>query len=315
MTYGYGASRDPTDVVGRRIFAYVIDILLTLIGFVTVLSLVDYQHRTGAPGDACAILRAQGAPISGAAYHATCIRIGSHAWLWNRGDFLTAVDVAALIAILNIVVLQAVTGASIGKHALGLQVVDDKGESAGFGRVIVRSLFLVVDGVIVLIGLVSVLVTHFHRRIGDFAGGTFVVGKASVGRPVGVVSGAVPYGGAVFAAPGADPVMGNVYAPPAPVAPDPAWTAPRMPAPPSGSQWSAPPGSAPPAPTAPPPRVEPVPRAPVPAPPPVPPAAVPPTPAQPKRPESAPAHERLPDPEAWWDTAIGADLPESEEQP
>ena len=28
MTYGYGAPRDPTDVVGRRIFAYVIDILL-----------------------------------------------------------------------------------------------------------------------------------------------------------------------------------------------------------------------------------------------------------------------------------------------
>jgi len=53
----------------------------------------------------------------------------------------------------------------------------------------------------------------------------------------------------------------------------------------------------------------------MPAPPPVPPAAVAPTPAQPTVPESAPAHERLPDPESWWDTAIGADLPESEEQP
>jgi uncharacterized RDD family membrane protein YckC len=310
MTYGYGAPRDPTDVVGRRIFAYVIDILLTLIGFVTVLSLAHYEHRTGAPGDACAILRAQSAPISGAAFHATCISIGSHVWLWKRGDFLTAVGVAALIAILNIVVLQAVTGASIGKHALGLQVVDDKGKSAGFGRVVVRSLLLVVDGVIVLIGLVSVLVTHFHRRIGDFAAGTFVVGKSSVGSPVGVTSGAVPYGGAAFAAPGLDPGMGNVHLPPAPLAPDPGWAVPRTPAPPAGSQWSAPP--APLAPTAPPPapRVEPV--SPVPAPPPVP---VAPTPAQPTVPESAPAHERLPDPEAWWDTAIGADPPASEEQP
>jgi len=101
-----------------------------------------------------------------------CVQAGSRAWLWKRGDFLTAVDAAALIGVLNLVVLQAVAGASVGKLAFGLRVVDEQGNSAGFGRTIVRWLLLVVDGGIFLIGLITMLSTRFHRRVGDLAAGT-----------------------------------------------------------------------------------------------------------------------------------------------
>ena len=85
-------------------------------------------------------------------------------------------------------VLQAVTGASIGKHALGLRVVDEQGRKAGLGRTIVRWLFLIIDGGIFLIGLITALVTHPHRRVGDLVAGTYVVarrapGEQSVCRP------------------------------------------------------------------------------------------------------------------------------------
>ena len=314
MAYVYGAPRDPTDVVGRRITAYAIDTMFVLIGFVAVLALMTHQHRTGVPGDACAILRAQSAPTSGAAYHATCIRIASQAWLWKRSDLMIAVAVAALIGILDLLVLQAVTGASIGKHALGLTVVNEQGRPAGFGRTAVRWLFLVVDGGIFLIGLISVLVTHFHRRVGDFAAGTYVVLKAGTGLPVGVTREAVPYGGAVFAAPA--PGLGggslrDAYPSPVPVQVPvpmpfaPGWGVAQPPPPPAAasSAWSTPPSapppmappaaSAPPAPPVPaaPPAVQwapPTAPSPVPAAPPPAPAAPPPAPAAPPFAPAAP---------------------------
>jgi len=348
MAYVYGAPRDPTAVVGRRFAAYVIDGLLVLIGFFAVLSRMHYQHRTGAPGDACAILRAQSSLIAGAAKHPVCIHIASHAWLWKRGDFLIAVSVAALIGILNLVVLQAVTGASVGKYALGLQVVDEQGRPAGFGRTIVRSLLLVIDAGIFVVGLVAVLTTRFHRRIGDFAAGTYVVANSSAGSTIGVTPAAVPYAGPVFAAPGPGPcpVVDVVPAAapfaPAPAAPVAGWGVPQAPAPPAApsSAWTIPPSATRPAPppaqpptapaASPPPaaRVEPPPAplppvVPAPAPPPpVVPAPAPPPPVVPAGARSTvsatkpgPMPERVPDPERWWDTAIPADPPDGEEQP
>src|SRR5438094_983775 len=49
-----------------------------------------------------------------------------------------------------------------------------------------------------VVGLVTSLVTHPHRRVGDMVGGTFVVGTADAGRPVQASYAAQPaYAGAV----------------------------------------------------------------------------------------------------------------------
>jgi hypothetical protein len=220
---------------------------------------------------------------------------------------------------------------------LGLVVVDVHGDPAGFGRTIVRSLLLVLDGGIFLIGLIAVLSTRLHRRIGDLAAGTFVVAKASAGQPIAIAPSTVPYGGPVFAAPGAG-APGGFAAPVAPTSFAPGWgvaqapalpaaPTPAIPRPPASAAWNAPPGVVPPA--APPPALPapPVPSMPPPAPaPPVPPpsapipaTALPTTPLRTAMPEpkpaAAPAPPPVPQPESWWDTAIPADPPDGEEQP
>jgi uncharacterized RDD family membrane protein YckC len=335
MAYVYGAPRDPTAVVGRRITAYLIDGLLVLIALLVVLSMAKHDTFTNAPTDVCSILRARHA---GGSYNVMCLRIASRGWVWKRSDVLIAIDIAALVGILDVVVLQAVTGSSAGKHARGLVVVDAHGDPAGFGRTIVRSLLLVVDGGIFLVGLIAVLSTRLHRRVGDLAAGTFVVAKASAGQPI-VAPSAMPHGGPVFAAPGAGAVSGFA-APAAPASFAPGWgvaqapappavPTPAAPRPPADAAWSAPPGirpSAPP-PGAPPPAAPaptpslppPAPAPPVPPPPaPIPTTAPPPTPTRPAMPEPKPAvappRPAVPQPESWWDTAIPADPPDGEEQ-
>lgn len=344
MAYVSGAQRDPTAVVGRRIVAYVVDGLLGLLALVVVLSLVKHDTFRNAPADACSILRARAADSS-----VLCVRVAGRAWLWKRSDFLVAAYAAAAIGILDLVVLQALTGASVGKHALGLRVVNEQGEPAGFGRTIVRGLLLVVDGGIFLIGLIAMLSTRFHRRLGDLAAGTYVVGKAGAGNPVGIAPMAVPYGGPVFAppAPGPMAVPGPVLAEAAaPMAPG--WGVAATPAPPPavGSLWSNPPNTPRPSPTPAPPPAAPAPAPPsspmpapsVPAPPPPAPWAPPPAPApaapppgqwtpssapppsppppqqSPGPPPAPPTPERKLEPESWWDTAIPAEPADGEEQ-
>jgi uncharacterized RDD family membrane protein YckC len=286
-------------VLGRRISAYVIDGLLVLIATVVVLSLVRHDSYRNAPANACTILSARRAALAHASDSVMCLRLGSHAWLWKRGAFLTAVDVAALIGILNLVVLPAITGASVGKHALGLRVVDEQGRKAGLGRTIVRWLFLIIDAGIFLIGLITMLVTHPHRRVGDLAAGTYVVAKEKAGEPSAAAPSTVPYRTAAFAMPGYGATAAPAPAPPAwattppPVSPTP------VPPPPSVS-WSAPPTAPRPAPPSP--SFSPPPPAP---PPPAPPPPAPPPPA----PQSS-----EPEPEPWWNTAVAAEAPDGEEQ-
>ena len=260
-----------------------------------------------------------------------CIRIGSHAWLWKRGDFLIAVDVAGADRHTR---PRGPAGRHRRQHRQArprARVVDEQGERRASGAIIVRSLLLVVDGVIFLIGLDRRAGHAVPPPVGDFAAGTFVVGKASAGQPIACRSGAVPYGGPVFAAPGCGPRrLGSPRrAAPAPLAPG--WAAPmprrwapplrrlRRPRPPCRPHVGAPPGAAPPAPPPAPPG------APAPRPcrrrrrrPPRPPGSAP-ARASPRRTARATARPRrrrrppgargpCPSPKSWWDTAIPADL-------
>ena len=98
--------------------------------------------------------------------------------------------------------LKLFAGGSVGKLLFGLRTVDkNTGAVAGFGKSFVRWILWVVDGFpycLPLVGLITGLSTKGHRRVGDMAAGTLVVGKASVGTPPaypGGPVGAPPVGG------------------------------------------------------------------------------------------------------------------------
>jgi uncharacterized RDD family membrane protein YckC len=238
--------RDPTNVMGRRIVAYIIDfVLLAGIG-IAILAVTKDQVYTGAPAHACASLRAGG--VSG-----SCLQIGSRVYVWKGSGLGLGYGIGAVASILDLVVLQAVVGASIGKLIMGLRVVDAQGRKAGFGPVLLRWILLIfVDNLCFLIGLLTASLTHPHRRVGDMAAGTYVVALADVGRPVLGPAFAGPYGAygqpgpAGWVPPGGAPQGAPGWGAPPPYGAPPAqpggWSAPPPPQP----TWGAPPPSGPP---------------------------------------------------------------------
>jgi hypothetical protein len=212
--------------------------------------------------------------------------------------------IAAIVSASNNVVLQGITGASVGKMILGLRVVNGQGGVCGIGRAFVRWIFLLIDSICLVVGLIIASVTHPHRRVGDMVGGTYVVGLASVGQPM----------------PGTAPQQQYQYAYGQPGAPD--WTPPGTAVPPAAGWgatpppvWGAPPPDAqppPPAWGAPPPAAQPpawgAPAEPTPTPPPpAPPAAAPPEPVPPTAAPPAPAPPPAAEGESWWNKAFGDD--------
>jgi len=83
-----------------------------------------------------------------------------------------------LIAWLYFVLLEWLwNGQTIGKRFFGLRVISEDGEPARFVAVVVRNLVRVVDFLTFFygFGLVTLIVSSRSQRLGDYAGGTFVV--------------------------------------------------------------------------------------------------------------------------------------------
>lgn len=76
------------------------------------------------------------------------------------------------------IVLEAIgAGQTLGKRAVGIRVVASDGSHAGWGRSVLRNLMRVIDWLpgFYGVGIVSLLTTREHRRLGDFVAGTVVV--------------------------------------------------------------------------------------------------------------------------------------------
>jgi uncharacterized RDD family membrane protein YckC len=228
-------------VVGRRIVAFIIDSLIaTAISFALVAGLRSNTY-SGAPTHACDLLRQE------RGFSGTCLQLGSHVYTWSGGRFFWLYAFWIGVSFLNYVLLQGLTGATVGKFVVGIRVIDHQGDLAGVGRSFLRWLLLVVDYVVCfLIGLISVLVTRPHRRVGDMVASTDVVATPDVGSPAAVPT---AYGGWTPApAPGGpyEQPAASPWGTPAP----PTWGTPP-PAPPAaqqaGSPWGTPAPVAPPA--------------------------------------------------------------------
>ena len=113
-----------------------------------------------------------------------CLKVGSRVFLWHAGAAKTAVIVTLFFGLLDNVVLQSITGSTVGKMCFRLSVVDENGAQTHPLRMLGRWAFLVVDVGFCLVGCFMTLATHPHRRIGDFVFGTYVVAMRS-GRPAG----------------------------------------------------------------------------------------------------------------------------------
>ena len=166
MAYGMPPPSDPTNVMGRRVVAYLIDTVLLAGIVIAILAVTKDQVFTGAPSNACRELRDSGISRS-------CLQVGSRVYLWKGSGLALGYGVGGLAGILDLVVLQAVVGASIGKLIMGLRVVDGQGQKAGVGSVQRHKLAVAItcEAVIWLCSAsdVPVRVTHNFGAIGKAA--------------------------------------------------------------------------------------------------------------------------------------------------
>lgn len=185
------ASRDPTAVPGRRIVAAVADgLIVTVPTFLLASREIEFldEQDVGVPlGDFCDIHQ-------DANEAAVCVQAFDRVY-FTDGEVSAGPPLLGLgLALLLLVVLQGLTGLTPGKALLRIRTVGEDGRPPGVGRAAGRWLLLAVDTApwfVPLVGLITMLTTVGHRRVGDMAAKTFVVSKADTGRPI-VVPGYTP---------------------------------------------------------------------------------------------------------------------------
>ncbi len=218
----YAAPHDPTDVVGRRILAYGIDLVVMLGISVAVLVpmfmdasvVVPYGtvQCTESTDDGFSSIGTQGSrteflndPLA-APRPTFCFHSGDETRYLpvDEENAFTARVYAVILGLqfANLVVVQALTGASVGKLLTGLRVVRQDGTKAGPGWIVLRWILLFVDSFCCFLpGAVLVFSTKGHRRLGDMAAGTYVVARSSMGTPVSTIPAAPGHQGGAWPPP------------------------------------------------------------------------------------------------------------------
>ncbi len=126
--------------VGRRAVAIIIDsVLLFIVGYIIALA----TGQTSGDG-----FNVHGGP----------------AFLWLG------------IGLAYYIVMEATSGATLGKRAMGLKVVKQSGEPIDWQASIVRNIMRIIDGFcFYLVGAIAVWVSKSKQRLGDMAAHTIVV--------------------------------------------------------------------------------------------------------------------------------------------
>lgn len=132
------------EVVGRRIGAGVIDVLILGFAFTLVQAVAGK-----APTGGSASVRVEG----------------------------TSALVLLGIVLLYYFISEATTGQTLGKRAMGVHVVGQDGTPCGTRRAFVRTLLRIIDSLplLYMVGLAVIWGTKRRQRLGDLAAGTLVV--------------------------------------------------------------------------------------------------------------------------------------------
>jgi uncharacterized RDD family membrane protein YckC len=222
-----GEPRDPTAVIGRRILAWVIDAVIVTAIFVGLYSAVAERYLNEVDAeDPCAELERAGVDTG------SCLFVNDDVFVTTGSEALIVTVVGWGYVALVFVVVQGLTGATPGKLLTGVRVVDEQGLHPGLGKASVRTVMWLVDAapwIVPLVGFITGVTTVGHRRVGDMAAKTYVVGKADTGAPVLIPGAAAPapawpYGSSELSISGPPPMSGSSGAePPIELQPEPIW--------------------------------------------------------------------------------------------
>jgi uncharacterized RDD family membrane protein YckC len=168
------ARKSPTDVIGRRVGAFVIDFLITGVLYWGLFFL--FADRRATASDASVVAN---------------LTLGDDTWAVSGGRAALFFLVFLVLGFLYWSVLPGITGWTVGKLATGIRVVAEDGSMpAGVGRNLVRQLMGVADyfpyflpG---LTGFIVALASSEDRRVGDMVAKTYVVRRDAAGQPVSV---------------------------------------------------------------------------------------------------------------------------------
>jgi uncharacterized RDD family membrane protein YckC len=174
---------DPTNVRGRRIGAVFIDFALLLIPSLLIASW-SLEKRTDVTS--CDQVEAS---------IKSCITLGNDIYVATGGRIVAWQLLSALLGVVYYVILQGLTGSTIGKRLVGVRVVDAAGAVCGVPRAMVRYLPLLLPALIPVVGpalgglialaeFILILANRRHQRMGDLMAKTFVVRHEAVGQPV-----------------------------------------------------------------------------------------------------------------------------------
>jgi uncharacterized RDD family membrane protein YckC len=176
-------THDPTAVLGRRYAAFLIDavictvvFLLLFFAFATERTPTETLRLPGCHLDVNDSSRVQ-------CDNRAVIQINDTVYEANGAPFF---GLAALFTFLYFAVVEGRFGGSLGKQLTGTRVVTEAGSRIGIPRSIVRWLLFAVDGPLSLFlcGIITSAVSRGHRRLGDMAANTYVVGREDTDRPV-----------------------------------------------------------------------------------------------------------------------------------
>lgn len=192
----------PTQVVGRRVAAFIIDALI-----LAAISAVGWYVLTKNVGQGSCI--GGGVTINGKCRGFTD---SGNRTLW------IAINTVASIGILW--VMQGLTGKTPGKAMMGIQVVNAEGRPPGVWRAALRSILWIIDDfpyiVPFLTGFITALTSQRNQRVGDMVAGTFVVDKNAAGSPAGQVAPGAPPGLYGAPPPSGPPAAASTPPPPPP---------------------------------------------------------------------------------------------------
>jgi uncharacterized RDD family membrane protein YckC len=174
------APPDPTAVLGRRIIAHIIDTVVYAAAFLIPAGLF-VESRDFAPGESIdRVGQAANGDLLGYS--------GSTVYTLSESDWMLALGIAAGVFFLSTVLVQGLTGRTLGKFVTGIRTVNADGNRPGILRALVRSLSWIIDGIpsfaVPIVGGILALVTTGRRRLGDLLGGTYVVHRRFAGTPI-----------------------------------------------------------------------------------------------------------------------------------